>query len=146
MQAGWSHDSAPSSSRGNLGSYFASVVSGGGSFVQQELWCTCSKLRERRSAPTPPFLPPSWQQRKQTCHLCPPLVLLVFPSVYSVSAVALWYYLMLLDFLFMLSPYLFDLSWAPLAQVLLGLHGISVSSVLAAQTLRTRRGHSNLAF
>lgn len=49
--------------------YFASVVSGGGSFVQQELWCTCSKLRERRSAPTPPFLPPSWQQRKQTCCL-----------------------------------------------------------------------------
>lgn len=77
---------------------------------------------------------------KRAVSLCSLLVLLVFPSVYSVSPVALWYYLMLLDFPFMLSPYLFDLSWAPPAQVLLGLHGISISSVLAAQTLRMRRG------
>lgn len=54
---------------------------------------------------------------KHAVLLCPLLFFLVFPSVCSVSAVALWYYLML-DFPFMLSPYLFDLSWAPPVQAL----------------------------
>lgn len=58
----------------------------------------CSKLTEKRNVFTPPFLPPSCQQTKQTCLLSPTLVLLVFPSVYSVIPVAFCYYLMLLDF------------------------------------------------
>lgn len=59
---------------------------------------------------------------------------------FTLSPVALWYYPTLLDFPFVLSPYALGLGWTPPAQALLGSHGISVSSVLAAQTLRTRRG------
>lgn len=55
---------------------------------------------------------------KHAISLCPLLVLLVFPSVYAVSPVACWHYLVLLVFPFMLSPYLLDLSWAPPAQAL----------------------------
>lgn len=93
VQAGWSQDSAPSSSCSNLGSYFAFMVSGGGFFP-----CAANWEKGEMAPCHPSCLHLVSKGSKNAFSLSPTLVLLVFPSVYSVFPVALCYYLMLMDF------------------------------------------------
>lgn len=133
VQARWSLDSAPSSSCNNLDSYFAFMVSGGGFFPCAANW---------EKGDMSPYHP-------SCLHLVSKGSKHAFSLSYTSFAV-LSLSLLCLSSGLLLPPdvagfshhfYFLTVVWVGLQQqVLLGLYGISPSSVLAAQTLKARRG------